>query len=94
MKLSDTEQTIFLFFDGKNLSYLKVHEQQKTKNQTNKEETNNKKSPSYQIGFGLPVACNFMCKVGLQRESEAFVYKLYNGNAVKCLSTARQMAQL
>lgn len=66
------------------------------KEKSNKQKTTKqkKKSPSYRIGFELPVVCNFMCKVGIQRESQAFVYELYNGNAVKCLSTARQMAQL
>lgn len=50
--------------------------------------------PSQKNPLELPVVCVFMCEVGIQRESQAFVYKLYNGNAVKFLSTARQMAQL
>lgn len=35
------------------------------------------------FGCGLPAVCSFMCKVGIQRESQAFEHKLSNGNAVK-----------
>lgn len=59
----------------------------------NKEKERKTNKP-YLLGFGLPVVCDFMCKVGIQRESQAFISKLYNGNAVRFLSTARQMAQL